>query len=49
LFGAVPPIPIVVDAEDVDAGPSDNPVADVVDDGTVITGGAKKWKATSEA
>jgi hypothetical protein len=49
LFGAVPPIPIDVDAEDVDAGPGDNPVADVVDDGTVITGGAKKWKATSEA
>jgi hypothetical protein len=31
LFGAVPPIPIDVDAEDV--GPGDNPVADVVDDG----------------
>jgi hypothetical protein len=49
LFGVVPPIPIDVDVENVDAGPGDNPVADVVDDGTVITGGAKKRKATSEA
>jgi hypothetical protein len=54
LFSAFPSIPVDVDAEDVDAGPGagagDNPVADVVDDGTVITGvAAKKQKATSEA
>jgi hypothetical protein len=27
LFGVVPPIPTDVDAEDVDTGPGDNPVA----------------------